>query len=730
MPYFLHFSPMYPLSGQATVASSTVGGYREAAQPVPKDQEPAQGKWEAKFGEQASPAPSGRHKAREEFWSSAPQIVEGCRRGDSARRQYTNAYEECNFPSYPIVVPEHGDFSLPMGIVDNQAPLSARKWELALSLASFAKRLAEQRQEMHGRLFSGQTDQVEEYDHKRVRRPTAIMRQNVEVARMMGVPGTRQKYISHDAMGEDTPAPQHLSRLKERAAPERSRVVAPARTHASKETIKEASKEAGGGGGGGGGGSGSAGVGGGGGGGHREKRSKEMSPVVASSGGGQKQARSLPVLSQLPPTCIDEGTPITLATVQAVLDADTPIPVLPVPSLPLRRVQGIVLAAEPSDGKRKRRPPGWLDGHTQEGDNGNSDEEGEQGGAAAAAAAATTTVLLTPRPAQLIADSKRSKLPPAVNVVHATMMDSRHASAAADGGGGGSGGAQYTVTILGIASQSVNEARYKAEPTTPNPSSTERSPRMRASEPSAWRKERDRQEDDTFQVYFGDLPSPRVIEVVKPKEVQLPSWRVIATAETRRAAAGDSGSSDEDTNDAVFQCRHNRALERAVAAARVWASEMVRKERSSHGHHGSCKPDGEGGAGEEWRHRPSELAALCYAATRQFSAVTGASPRCALAKLLKRRVGKHAGDDGARVGARWWGWGREGEASRGRRPGLVALTCVRSAAMSQGERLELCGFFWLWRGQPWCRARCGEQHGETEREDQLRGWRSHLRRWR
>jgi hypothetical protein len=348
--------------------------------------------------------------------------------------------------------------------------------------------------------------------------------------------------------------------------------------------------------------------------------------------------------------------------VQAVLDAGTSMPVLPVPSLPLRRVQGSVLATEPSDGKRKRRPPGWLDGHTQEGDNDNSDEEG---GVAAAAAAAATSVLLTPRPVQLIADTKRSKLSPAVNVVHATMIDSRHTSAAADGGGCGSGGAQYTITILGIASQSVNEARYKAEPTTPNPSSTERSPRMRASEPSAWRKERDRQEDDNFQVYFGDLPSPRVIEVVKPKEVQLPSWRVIATAETRRAAAGDSGSSDEDTNDAVFQCRHNRALERAVAAARAWASEMARKERSSHGHHGSCKPDGEGGAGEEWRHRPSELAALCYAATRQFSAVTGASPRCALAKLLKRRVGEQAGDDGARVGVRWWGGG-----GRGRGPGV------------------------------------------------------------
>ena len=156
------------------------------------------------------------------------------------------------------------------------------------------------------------------------------------------------------------------------------------------------------------------------------------------------------------------------------------------------------------------------------------------------------------------------------------MVDSRHASAAAHAGGACAGSAQYVVTILGIASQAVNEARYNEGDSRPNPSSAERSPRMRASEPSASRKERERQgsQEDDFQVYFGDLPSPRMIEVVKPKEVQLPSWRVTsaaksAAAETRRGAAGDSDSSDEDTNDAVFQSRHNRALERAVAAAKV-----------------------------------------------------------------------------------------------------------------------------------------------------------------
>ena len=330
-----------------------------AAPPAPEDQESVQGKSEAPaFEEQAAPAPVSRTKAREEFWSSEPQIVEGSRRGDSARQQFTNAYEECNFPPYPAEV-EPGEFSLPKGMVDTQAPLSARKWELAVSLASFAKSLSAKRQDMHDALFNGRADQIDEYDNKRVRRPTAIMRQNVEVARMMGVPGTKQKHISHDAMGEDKPAPQHLSRQKERPAPERSRAVAPARTPASKET-KEAS-----------GVGGSGGVGGGGGGSHRDKRSKETSPGVPGSGGklgtplGKKQARSLPVLSQLPPTClVDKGVPITLATVQAVLGAGSPMPALPVPP---RRVQATVLAPEPSDGKRKRRPPGWLDGHTQEG---------------------------------------------------------------------------------------------------------------------------------------------------------------------------------------------------------------------------------------------------------------------------------------------------------------------------------------------------------------------------
>ena len=101
---------------------------------------------------------------------------------------------------------------------------------------------------------------------------------------------TKQKHISHDAMGEDKPAPQHLSRQKERPAPERSRAAAPARTPASKET-KEAS-----------------GVGSGSGAWRwrqRQPRSglRRFAPAFRAAGAarhapGRKQARSLPVLSQ------------------------------------------------------------------------------------------------------------------------------------------------------------------------------------------------------------------------------------------------------------------------------------------------------------------------------------------------------------------------------------------------------------------------------------------------
>ena len=159
---------MYPISVQQamTAGSATVGGYKEAVKQAvvqaPPDGDPTgergdpEPEEQAAEGEQA-PAPS-KHRAREEFWSSAPQIIEGARRGDSSRRSITNAYEECTFPAYPESALPHGDFALPKGMIDNQAPVSARKWELALNLATLAKGLAGKRQAAHERLFNGQAD--------------------------------------------------------------------------------------------------------------------------------------------------------------------------------------------------------------------------------------------------------------------------------------------------------------------------------------------------------------------------------------------------------------------------------------------------------------------------------------------------------------------------------------------------------------------------------------------
>lgn len=66
---------------------------------------------------------------REEFWSSAPQLQEGCRRGASSLRlRHTDAYESCTFPAYPEDALPPADFDLPRSLLDNQAPPSARKW--------------------------------------------------------------------------------------------------------------------------------------------------------------------------------------------------------------------------------------------------------------------------------------------------------------------------------------------------------------------------------------------------------------------------------------------------------------------------------------------------------------------------------------------------------------------------------------------------------------------------
>lgn len=568
--------------------------------------------------DEEDPTPSQHDKPRrprrEEFWSSAPQLLEGCRRGASSLRlKHTDAFESCTFPAYPEDAFPQADFDLPRALLDNHAPASARKWDLALSLASLAKDLAAKRQAAHERLVSGQMMMphradagFDDYDNKRVRRPTAIMRQNVEVARMMGVPGTKQKHLNADAMGGVEEKPQHLSSSRPRdrtpkgAAPDRPRQPNQY-TYAGLAGSSACN--------------GSGGAGPGGSSGSRSKRPVDTSPRCASTSG---QKRSLPVISSLPAGFgAENGGPITGATVQLVLAEGAPLPVLPAQVLPLRRVAATIVTADPKDGKRKRRPPGWLEGHEQQGEEHVSEDETEA----------------APVPLPM----KRKRSSPAVNVVHATLVDAKQSASAAAADGSS---VQCVVTILGIASQSGSGGRSDRSPhehaREPTPSSAERSPRPRASsEPSSARKERESSGDDAFQVYFGDLPSPRMIEVVKAKEVQLPSWRALPNRGAPQASqtlgrgarnaasapADDGESSDEDTSDEVFERRHNRALERAVAAAKEWAAEMAQKERQKSSGAQSNADGGE--TGEEWRFRPSELAALCYAATRTFSGNSG-----------------------------------------------------------------------------------------------------------
>lgn len=421
---------------------------------------------------------------------------------------------------------------------------------------------------------------------------------------MMGVPGTKQKHLNADAMGGTEEKPQHLSTSRPRdrtpkgAAPDRPR-------QPNQYTY------AGGAGSSACNGSGGAGLGGSSG--SRSKRPADTSPRCASTSG---QKRSLPVISSLPAGFgADNSGPITGATVQMVLAEGAPLPVLPAHVLPLRRVAATIVTADPKDGKRKRRPPGWLEGHEQGAEEHASEEESEA----------------VPAPLPM----KRKRSSPAVNVVHATLVDAKQSAAAAAADGSS---VQCVVTILGIASQSAAGGRSDRSPhehaREPTPSSAERSPRPRASsEPSSARKERESSGDDAFQVFFGDLPSPRMIEVVKAKEVQLPSWRALPNRDARPQTLGrgarnagstpaDNGeSSDEDTGDEVFERRHNRALERAVAAAKEWAAEMAQKERQKSSGAQSNADGGE--TGKEWRFRPSELAALCYAATRTFSGNSG-----------------------------------------------------------------------------------------------------------
>jgi hypothetical protein len=284
--------------------------------------------------------------------------------------------------------------------------------------------------------------------------------------------------------------------------------------------------------------------------------------------------------------------------------------------------------AEVEAGKRKRRPPSWMSATEW------MDEEGHD-------EAPTSDPNLCRRRAAPLAtiaaamDDGRSKpvaaappvcicvygiVPPAVSSERERAMQERlHAS--------------RRPSLSGNSMPPPLHVSSERSPRLPGQGS--RSPRDRsAGGPSP----RLRPKQDGFAVYFGDLPSPRIIEVIKAKEVLLPGWRT--TAKPPRPAAGLAGgggpvsgaaaeSSGEEegeaTSDEAFERRHTRTLERAILAARTVARDMAMKERERKqaAAHAPASEEVPGGKGapedEDWKFRPSELAALCAAASMNWS---------------------------------------------------------------------------------------------------------------
>ena len=396
----------------------------------------------------------------EEDRSGDDGLSQSRRGGSSLRKQTLNALATMSFPAFPAV--EEAPFELPTGLVGNDAPLSARKWELATSLSQLASELSEKRlAELHAlperlQRANAAASAVVEVGQAagRVRRPTAIMRQNVEVARLMGVPGSKQKHVSVHEMGEDKPAPQHLvsSRPKSGALP-------PAQAAAASKTGTPPARSAGA------AGAGDVPAGGLAGGlAARQKGGHSRSPGAGHSGANGHAdssfaARPLPIVVS---TAAGAGEPpctLSNVTVAAVLAERAPAPA-PVGkgAVPPRATAAVVLkrgtespAHADAAGKRTRRPPGWLAG---------ADQWDEDDGAAEGGA-------------------RRKKRPtntPAA--VAASMADSRLDWASA---------ASVSVTIYGVLPSPSPRTRLPAarDAAMPPPlsqvSSSERSPRVRSS---------------------------------------------------------------------------------------------------------------------------------------------------------------------------------------------------------------------------------------------------------
>jgi len=638
------------------------------------------------------------------------------RRGSTSLRQRNiNAYETMEFPGYPEGAVASSPFDLPRTMIDNEAPLSARKWDLALTLASTVQQQREQA--MQKQLAAKRNAVTDEHESKRTRRPTAIMRQNVEFARLMGMPGTKQKHMSVSDLVEDKPAPQHLSgsRNRERetkpqlpqsrelrpqlSQPREPKPQAPktpvakaqpaskpqpvvnkpqptpskplptpskpsaiatptskpstAATPTSKPSsaTTPTSKPLGSGGNGmvgavvansnsgSNGGSGISGVCGNAAAGTaagihagaatapRVRKAEASNATPRPTINGHLQHRPLPVVAHVPQSLSEPPVIINESTLWSVLDPKAALPPQAA-GLPVRCVTGVLLSREL--GKRKRRPPQWMKNQDIWGD-----DDGDDGNDFG---------------------SGRRKRPVAIPAVSASISDAKSNRESCCGG---SDSRTPSICVCGVMPSSASgrarnslSATALMPPPLVTPTSSERSPRVRpcpqrnsdsSSSQRTTPKDKEESKDD-FQIYFGDLPSPRMIEVVRPKEVLLPSWRFVspkaggpalaaanvATA-TAEHAAGETGesSSDEDSEDATsditYERRHTRTLERAIAAARAVARKMAQEERQRRqaAHQASTdatsdSPKGDNIEADEWRFRPSELAALCAAADMSF----------------------------------------------------------------------------------------------------------------
>ena len=511
----------------------------------------------------------------------------------------------------------------------------------------------------------------------RVRKPTAIMRSNVEVARLMGMPGSKQRTLSQDDIEAEKPAPQHLSTTRREAkgttaAEEAAMVSKGCNGAASGDGGEERPRSAGG---------------------RSAGRRPQADGSNSGRGGGGFGSRPLPVVLSVPSVLVESAV-LTNAVVQAVLPPGIPsTPDGSAPS-PARRLitASLVRGGGESSTKRKRRPPGWLAEHEQQGDDEGMEglEEAEGGGGAPPSSAGSAS-------SRASAMSKKRQIASVVaSIAHNQGAISDDPATFATNGGSGPV-ALCAVAVIGVLPPPAARSRGAMAPPLGGPATaavTERSPRRQHSSdgPQSGEKEKGSRErsggggerrpqkdaretskdavsDDAFS--FGDLPSPRIIEVVRPKEIHLPKWRLIAPGHLppplraewkveggsgrRRAAAqgrgnstrlGEGGSSsssssskpdgggaaagegdgDDGSSDEVYERRHGRTLERAIAAARSVARMLAQKERQKQQQASSS--DSKAGNGhkpaadarraplteeEEWRFRPSELAALCAA---------------------------------------------------------------------------------------------------------------------